>query len=46
MLRFYPRAVCERVCDLKRFRSFKQEQELPSLVGSAVSYCREGMLSC
>lgn len=27
-----PRAVCERVCDLMRFRSFKQQQELFSLV--------------
>lgn len=27
-----PRAVCECVCDLRRFRSFKLQQELLSLV--------------
>lgn len=30
-----PRPVCERVCDLMRFRSFKPQQELLSLVESS-----------
>lgn len=40
-----PRAVCERVCDLMRFRSFKQQQELLCLVENSVLCCRGGTLS-
>lgn len=41
-----PRPVCERVCDLMRFRSFKPQQELLSLVENSVFCCRGGTLSC
>lgn len=41
-----PGAACERVWGLMRFRSFKQQQELFSLVEKSVLCFWEGTLSC
>lgn len=44
------RAVCELLCDLMSFRSFKQQQELLScsflFVEDSVLCCSEGTLRC